>query len=157
MKPQSLKGLTRRERRSKRIRKFTPKTAQEGPVDFLYARKIITQDQRDAADRLRRDHELATIGSISSPDLGRTPIGKNGYYMGLSDGRLDAIQRVNRTAVTLSKVTFHLLDLVCIQGFWLKEAAEKVGYPIDYIGVRFREALDDLRAYHEDMDSRNLT
>ena len=124
----------------------------ECPVDYLWKRGSIDDGQKHALDRFRRDCELATIGSVSCPDLGRIPMGKHGAPRGLSDPRLDAIDRISRVNRGVSRTTFMLLDLICIRRTWMKDAARILGLPEKYVGYRFREAVEELAGHYDKQD-----
>lgn len=124
----------------------------ECPVDYLWKRGSLDDGEKLAVDRFRRDCELATIGSISCPDLGRIPIGKHGAPRNLSDARLDAISRIGGVMEALSRTSVLLLDLIAIKRTWLRDAAKIIGCPENYIGYRFKEAVKDLVNHYDAND-----
>jgi len=135
-----------------RERTLAARNVRESPLDLLYVRGNISLPQFEAAARYRRDWELAQIGSVSVPDLGRVLMKTKGGYVGLSDARLDALQRLNDVRGRLSRVAAVLLDAICVERKRLTDMANVLGIPANYVGYRFREALSDLADIYEALD-----
>lgn len=71
----------------------------------------------------------------------------------LIDCRIDAQGRLGRLQAEISHMGFFLLNEVCGRERWLKDVADSIEEPADYLGPRFREALGEAADHYSTLPS----
>lgn len=119
----------------------------EHTLDRLKARGNIDGCQYAAGDRFRRDWEMAAIAPDKAVEL-REKVDGGGVSLGLSHGKLDAMNRVRLALAALNTTSRAFVIDVCGEGKKLETVRIERGYNHHYVGPRFREALEDLARHY---------
>lgn len=119
----------------------------ESPIDWLLARHIIEGYQHAAGERFRRDWEISGISPARAIEL-REKVDGGGMSLGISNGKLDAMNRVNRALGALNHISRVFVVEVCGEGKRLETVRVERVFSKHYVGPRFREALDDLARHY---------
>ncbi|MFO0271528.1 MAG: DUF6456 domain-containing protein [Gemmatimonadota bacterium] len=127
------------------------------PLDYYATARMLSDDEdlakrRYAAGaRLRRDFQGAAIERISKMRYLDVRFGSPEG----TDRQQVARLRFTKAITAVSPVSMVYLWDVCCFGKWAKDVAHSLGAPDRYGIVRFREALDELRAFYDGPSKRN--
>lgn len=119
----------------------------EHPLEMLLHRRAIDPCQHMAGDRFRADYEKANIAPAKAVEL-KELVSGGGVSLGVPVYRLEALERMGDALKAVSTVSRLLILDVCVDGLTLEAIRNKRSFSRDYIGPRFREALDELSRHY---------
>lgn len=117
------------------------------PLDMLLHRRIIDPCQYTAGDRFRSDYEKSEIAPAKAVEL-KERVSGGGVSLGVPEHRLEAMHRVGKALEAANVISRLLILDVCVLGLSLDQVRHKRAFPRDYVGPRFREALDELAEHY---------
>jgi len=150
----------------------TKKERSTHPLDTLYRRRAISNDQYIAGLRLRADWELANIGADAVTDWSRFEMFPNDLPQvdeelvtfrrpaakitrpvpsGIPARRYDAKDTLAKLRIVTGSFGFVLLVAVCVVGVHLKEISDAIRVHRDFLSLRLKEALSDAAAFYGEM------
>jgi hypothetical protein len=99
------------------------------PLEWYLHRGKISQEEYDAADRMRRLHYGAFGSDVKAQNLKAVRGGNPADNFKFSASRLDQIRAYNRIAEALGSKQLRVLEAVVIRGVYANEAARLVREP----------------------------
>jgi len=124
------------------------------PLDYYHSQKFITIKQYRAGCNLFRDYQVSHATKNSFSLLGVDKVD----FIPSPDSQPAALDRYMKAIKGLNKVSRHLAQQVCIEGYFVKQVLTGFSWAKNNSGLdRFKEALDDLADFYENEYKSSLT
>jgi hypothetical protein len=110
----------------------------------MLARNQIDRAQYAAGRKWQQYHERAAVGTVKAVDPSKTPVDGGKIPEPLNDRQVEAVRKLNEARKELGAADTELIYLILGERWQIRQVAAHRGKDHNYIGKRFRDALETL-------------